>query len=179
MCRGFSTESGGSPCGSGAGQDLRTSVVFAHTKHPNRTCALAQGKCWVVPPPRRQPPKAIVHFLGGAFVSGAPQVCRTPHHLPLLQECSIRTIAVKHGQCLVRVFTCQLWHTCITICTCLRTDKLQRGVLRNRQAAEREGCGAGIGLFCTLVNVPLWLRKADQEGSIFSSWTRLVRVVRD
>uniref|UniRef100_A0A7S3VIW0 Alpha/beta hydrolase fold-3 domain-containing protein n=1 Tax=Dunaliella tertiolecta TaxID=3047 RepID=A0A7S3VIW0_DUNTE len=39
-----------------------------------RAEAIKVGRCWVVAPPKRQPPRGIVHFLGGAFVSGAPQV---------------------------------------------------------------------------------------------------------
>ncbi|KAF5838682.1 hypothetical protein DUNSADRAFT_2377 [Dunaliella salina] len=39
-----------------------------------RAEAIKVGKCWAVPPPNQKPPRGIVHFLGGAFISGAPQV---------------------------------------------------------------------------------------------------------
>jgi hypothetical protein len=78
--------------------------------------SLLQGKCWVAPPPQRlRPPKAIVHFLGGAFVSGAPQVCG------MMQACNAQITAwerVARKRTHIHTHTHSYTHTWTRTCTC-------------------------------------------------------------
>ncbi len=62
-------------------------------------------ECWVLYPPDNQQPKALVHFIGGAFVGAAPQLA----YRPLLEALAARGALVRRQAYL-------FWWWCCWVC---------------------------------------------------------------